>query len=78
MKTGYIKIQLTALKSVQNENTQERSIATSVSSAILDCSPPASNSIKRPIRNSTPNTVIFTELCDRDLSNKTPTILTEA
>ena len=51
------------------EKPQERSIATSSSTAILDCSSPVSNSITPPIRISTPNLVIFTATCDRDLSN---------
>ena len=73
-------------KSVQTENHCQRSIATSSSSAILDCSSPASNSITHPIRISTPNMVIFiasalntnlifTASCDHDLSNKIPTFL---
>ena len=67
----------TVKKSVQIENNRERSIATSSSSAILDCSPltrlHARYGFRRPIRISTPNTVIFMASCDHDLSNKLPT-----
>ena len=58
--------------SVQIKNHCERSIATSSLSAILDCSPPASSSIARPIRISMPYMVIFMVSCDHDLSNKIP------
>ena len=68
----------TGKMSTQKDNPNEKSIATRSSSAILDCLPPASNPITRPIRISTPNTVIFTASCDQDLSNDVPGILSEA
>ena len=64
--------------STKKDNLNEKSIATRSSSAILDCLPAASNPITRPIRISTPNTVIFTASRDQDLSNEVPGILSEA
>ena len=62
-----ISTHFTVKKSIEKEDHHEKSIATSSSSAILDCSHPASNSFTRPIWISSPNTVIFTASCDQDL-----------
>ena len=73
-----ISIHKTGDMTTQRENANGKTIETRSSSAILDCLPQASNSITRPIRISTPNTVIFNASRDRDLSNESPRILSEA